>query len=98
MRRGPTNHRGDEIDPGVALAVTLTWLRGGQYMDAARIHRLKVCVLLHPGARPPATLATPFPRTHTHARTQPRPLPPPPFTPRHTHTHARTHSRHRCRP
>ncbi|KAJ1616992.1 hypothetical protein T492DRAFT_894454, partial [Pavlovales sp. CCMP2436] len=25
-----SNHRGDEIDPGVALAITLTWLRGGR--------------------------------------------------------------------
>ncbi|KAJ1623471.1 hypothetical protein T492DRAFT_883490 [Pavlovales sp. CCMP2436] len=37
-----SNHRGDEIDPGVALAITLTWLRGGRCMDAAGIHRLKV--------------------------------------------------------
>jgi hypothetical protein len=36
-----SNHREDEIDPAVVLAVTLTWLRGGRYLDAARIHRIR---------------------------------------------------------
>jgi hypothetical protein len=34
------NHRGDGITPGVALACTLTWLRGGSHLDACRIHRV----------------------------------------------------------
>lgn len=34
------NHRGDAITPDVALACTLTWLRGGSHLDTCRIHKV----------------------------------------------------------
>lgn len=37
------NHRGDEITPDIALACVLTWLRGGSYLDACRIHKVSMC-------------------------------------------------------
>jgi len=39
---GGISRRGDDIGPDLALALVLTWLRGGAYQDSCRIHKCSV--------------------------------------------------------